>query len=284
MGKLLRIALILALPLSIAAVVLEFVMFRQRYELQQRRSKLQQSLVRISQKATAAREPYVESLGSALTPDAIAQTDLMRQPLDALRSNVVARLDQLHETRDTLKKTRDELTATQQELARTRQELDSARQEIASLNETIAQKDAQIASAKQKISELEGQIGELSAQVQEQQKQIAKLEADQKGLKEEKQRLEDALAPFLPPPMLSREVAKALRGSVVLVDPEWRFVILDVGKVHGLQKNATLLVHRGEQLIGRLRVTDVRDNLSVADLDREWMTAEVQPGDRVFIQ
>ncbi len=284
MGKVLRVFLILALLVSIGALVLEVIMFRQRQELLVRAKTLREGFARISQKVSAAREPFVEALGEPLSPAGLATTAAMAAPLEGLKSNVAVRCDQLHQTRDTLKLTRDELTATQQELARTRQELDGARQELAMLNEQLAQKEAQIAQARQELNELSSQIDELNRQVDEQKGQIATLEKEKKVLLEEKQRLEDALAPFLPPPLPSRDLAKHLRGNVMIVDPQWNFVILDIGKEHGLQKNTVMLVHRGEEMVGRIRISDVRDHLSVGDVERDWLRQPVQPGDRVFIQ
>lgn len=284
MGKVLRVFLILALPVSLAALALEWFMFQQRQELQRRQATLKAALSRISAKISAAREPYIEPLGEPIRPEQLASSAEMAAPLAALASNAIARCEQLFQTKDTLKQTRDELTATQQELARTRQELEMARQEIASLNEQINQKNAQIAQARQKVNEIRAQIEELNRQVNEQKEQIAQLERSKAELVEAKQRLEDALAPFLPPPLPSRELIRNLRGQVLIVDPKWNFVVLDIGKNAGVQKNTMLLVHRGDEMIGRIRISDVRDEISVADIERDWMRGPVQPGDRVFVQ
>ncbi|MCX7818797.1 MAG: hypothetical protein N2652_06290 [Kiritimatiellae bacterium] len=284
MGKVLRVFLILALPAAIAALVLEYHVFQKRQELQRRSAALKAGISRISGKLAAARDPYVEALGEPIRPEQLASSDAMAAPLATLASNAATRCDQLFRTRDTLKQTRDELTATQQELARTRQELDAARQEIAGLNEQLAQKNAQIAQARQKVNEINSQIEELSRQVSEQKEQIAQLERGKTELLEAKQRLEDALAPFLPPPIPSRDVVRNLRGQVLIADPQWNFVVLNIGKNAGVQKNTTLLVHRGDEMIGRIRISDVRDEISVGDIERDWTRGPVQPGDRVFVQ
>ena len=43
-----------------------------------------------------------------------------------------------------------------------------------------------------------------------------------------------------------------------------------------------MLVHRAEQLIGRVRIVDVRDHMAIADIQRDWVSAPLQEGDRVF--
>jgi predicted nucleic acid-binding Zn-ribbon protein len=284
MGKVLRIFLILMLLAAIGALTLEYFMYQKRLELTKRATILRESVVRVSEKINAARDPYIQAIETGVDPAKLESTDTMGEQLGVLESNTVARYEQIYLTKDELKKTRDELTKTQQELAQTKQELDTARQEIATLNEKLTKKEAEIAQAQQKIGELENQVAELKRQVDDYNGQIAKLEDDKKNMIEEKKRLEDALAPFLPPPLPTKDQARGLNGHIVLVDPEWNFVVVDLGKLHGLQKNTQMLVHRGEELVGRIRVSDVRDQLSVGDVERAWVTAPLQPGDRVFIQ
>ncbi|MBU4460984.1 MAG: hypothetical protein KJ579_10480 [Verrucomicrobia bacterium] len=284
MGKVLRIFLILMLLVSIAALTLEYYMYSQRYELGLRDDRLQEGLARVSQKLNAARDPYVTAIETGVAAADLKDRAAMSGKLGVLQSNALARYEQLYAAKDELKRTRDDLTKTQQELAQTKQELDTARAEIADLNEKVTQKETEIAQARQKIGELEGQVAELKRQIDENRIQIAKLDGEKKNMIEERKRLEDALAPFLPPPLPSKDQIRSLNGHIVLVDPEWNFVVLDIGKLHGLQKNTQLLVHRGEALVGRIRVSDVRDEMAVGDVERAWVTAPLQAGDRVFIQ
>ncbi len=284
MGKVLRVFLILMFLLGIGALALEYIMYSQRVELTKRQETLGTGLARVSQKINAARDPYIPAIEKGVDVAALKSTATMGAQIDVLKSNTVARYEQLYTTKDDLKKTRDELTKTQQELAQTKQELDTARQEIASLNEKLTKKESEIAQAQQKIAELEGQVAELERQIGEQKKQMAQLDTDKTKLLEEKKRLEDAIAPFIPPPIPSKDVAKGLNGHILMVDPEWNFVVLDIGKFNGLQRNQQMLVHRGEQLVGRIRISDVRDQMSVADVEQAWVTTPLQPGDRVFIQ
>jgi len=284
MGKVLRIFLILLFLLGIGALTLEYFNYSKRVELTKRQAALEAGLVRVSGKVNAPRDPYIEAISNGVDAAALGATATMGAQIAVLQSNTVARYEQLYTTKDDLKKTRDELTKTQQELAQTKQELDTARQEIASLNEKLTKKEAEIAQAQQKIGELENQVTELKRQVEDFGVQIAKLEGDKKKMLEEKKRLEDALAPFLPPPLPDKDLARGLNGQIVLVDPEWNFVVLDIGKLQGLQKNTQMLVHRGEELVGKIRVSDVRDQMSVGDIERAWVATPLQPGDRVFIQ
>jgi hypothetical protein len=74
------------------------------------------------------------------------------------------------------------------------------------------------------------------------------------------------------------------RGTVIAVDPKYDFVILDVGGNQGILQNARLLVNRNGALIGKVKITSVEPNRSVANVLPEWKQegAEIMEGDQVF--
>jgi cell shape-determining protein MreC len=75
-----------------------------------------------------------------------------------------------------------------------------------------------------------------------------------------------------------------LEGRILAVNPSWNFVILSLGDKNGVVNNAELLINRGGQLIGKVRITSVEPSTSVADIVvnsvRSGLT--VQPGDTVI--
>jgi hypothetical protein len=74
------------------------------------------------------------------------------------------------------------------------------------------------------------------------------------------------------------------RGTVIAVDPKYDFVVLDVGGNQGILENAKLLVNREGQLIGKVKITSVEPNRSIANVLPEWkqVGAEIMEGDQVF--
>jgi ABC-type transporter Mla subunit MlaD len=74
------------------------------------------------------------------------------------------------------------------------------------------------------------------------------------------------------------------RGTVIAVDPKYDFVVLDVGGNQGILENARLLVNREGQLIGKVKITSVEPNRSIANVLPEWKQegAEIMEGDQVF--
>jgi hypothetical protein len=73
-----------------------------------------------------------------------------------------------------------------------------------------------------------------------------------------------------------------LEGRIVMVNEEWKFVILDLGK-KDLRENVTLLVARDGNFVARLLVTKVTPTISVAEILPELAAAEVLVDDRVIL-
>jgi len=74
------------------------------------------------------------------------------------------------------------------------------------------------------------------------------------------------------------------RGNVIAVDPKYDFVVLDVGGNQGIAENAKLLVNREGKLVGKVKITSVEPNRSIANVLPEWKQegAEIMEGDQVF--
>jgi hypothetical protein len=72
-------------------------------------------------------------------------------------------------------------------------------------------------------------------------------------------------------------------GRVVAVNPGWNFAVIDVGDRKGATLNAPLIVTRGGQMVGRLKITSVEPATSIADIIPGSVARgdSVQPGDRI---
>ena len=77
-----------------------------------------------------------------------------------------------------------------------------------------------------------------------------------------------------------------LEGRVLAVNPAWNFVVLNLGDKNGVVNNAELLVKRGTQFIGKVRVTSVEPSTSIADIVANSVPqgATISPGDDVIYQ
>jgi hypothetical protein len=79
-------------------------------------------------------------------------------------------------------------------------------------------------------------------------------------------------------------LAPGTRATVVAVDPKYDFVVLDAGGNQGILEGAKLLVNRDGQLVGKVKITAVEPNRSIANVLPEWKQEgnEIMEGDQVF--
>lgn len=75
-----------------------------------------------------------------------------------------------------------------------------------------------------------------------------------------------------------------LKGSVVAVDPQWNFVVLNVGEEQGAKPRGIVMVRRGDKLIGKARIVSVEKTRSFANLLPGWKQGDVgiEVGDSVL--
>ena len=73
-----------------------------------------------------------------------------------------------------------------------------------------------------------------------------------------------------------------LKGRVLAVDPKWDFVILDVGADQGAVEYGEMMVSRGGKLVGKVQITSVQPNRSIANILSDWKQDEVLEGDAVI--
>lgn len=72
-----------------------------------------------------------------------------------------------------------------------------------------------------------------------------------------------------------------LKGRVVAVDPKWDFVVLDVGEQDGAVEYGEMMVSRNGKLVGKVQITSVQPNRSIANVLSEWKQDAIMAGDSV---
>ncbi|MAS96223.1 MAG: hypothetical protein CMO55_23720 [Verrucomicrobiales bacterium] len=77
-----------------------------------------------------------------------------------------------------------------------------------------------------------------------------------------------------------------LEATIIAVNKEWGFVMINAGRQHGVSGDSSLLVKRGNTRIARLRIVNLEDSFVTADVVDESVVrgVEVQPGDRVIFE
>jgi hypothetical protein len=76
-------------------------------------------------------------------------------------------------------------------------------------------------------------------------------------------------------------VPREVRGKVLVVDPKWDFLVLDVGAKQEVPEKGVLLVSRNGELVAKVRVMNVQDQRSIANIMPGWKLKDVLEGDVV---
>jgi hypothetical protein len=164
---------------------------------------------------------------------------------------------------ETQKKRADRLN---DDLNKTRNERDGAQADLAAFKATGLSPE-QIVSANKVIKNLQAAVAENEVII--------------KARGQEIKRLGNELARFLTPdkPVL---LPPSCTGKVVATDPKWKFVILNIGENQGMLQYGELLVNREGKLVGKVKVTTVEKDRSVANVLPGWPLGDVIEGDSVI--
>ena len=217
--------------------------------------------------------------------------------------------EDLKKTKDTLKTTQDELATTKTELETTKgtlrtteAELTTKKSELETTKTMLAEKEQKIVEyekliasmpkpeagkgLKEQIEEMQKTTADLKTQVQNLEKEKAEKETVIDGLNAKTKELEGRIAP-LNAKIRKFEVGiiqEGLRGRVLAVNAGWGFCVLSLGDKQGAAANRILVVARGGQAIGKVKITSVETSQSVADIVSGSFAPGmyVQPGDEVI--
>ena len=80
----------------------------------------------------------------------------------------------------------------------------------------------------------------------------------------------------------ARVLPVGLAGKVLVVDPKWSFVVLNIGEKQGAVRRGVLLVSRNSKLIGKVRISSTQAERSIANIMPGWKLGEIAEGDQVL--
>jgi multidrug resistance efflux pump len=212
---------------------------------------------------------------------------------DDEKSQKVTALGQLASTRKELATTKATLAQTQQDLADTKVERDRANDKAATeakrandLSDKLAKTtqerdDAQNSLAAYKATDLTPeQIIGLNKSLKNAQTEIEAINGEKLVMIRTITRLTNELNKYTG----SESVVKLradLRGKIVVVDPKWDFVVLNIGEDQGVLENGELLVSREGKLLAKVIVRSVQKDRAIANLVPGWKFSDVMEGDDV---
>jgi len=205
----------------------------------------------------------------------------------------VAEITAHGKTKTELKKTQSDLAQTKQELADTQNERDKAvkiaedKTKIADqltvklANTTRERDDAQAFLARYKASDLTPeQVLTLNKQVKASRMEVEVANAEKLVLLHTIGRLTNELNKYIGPEQYVKLRAD-LHGKILVVDPKWDFVVLNIGEDQGVIADGELLVSHSGELIGKVKVRSVQKDRCIANLVPGWKIKEMMEGDEV---
>jgi hypothetical protein len=213
------------------------------------------------------------------------------------RDDYHTKLDQttatLESTKKDLAKTKTELTQTQTQLAdsqaaRKKAEDTAAAQTklAADLNDKLAKatQDRDTAQAELERFKVTGQSPEqilkMVALIKQDQDTINAINEEKKVLSRSVVRLQTELRKYTGEENYVKLRAD-LKGKVVVVDPKWDFVVLDIGADQDVLQDGELLVSRDGKLVAKVIVRTVEKDRCIANILPGWKLGEVFEGDEV---
>ncbi len=246
-----RISLIVAIILALAAGGLNFVMVKQKITFIQGQRKEEKTAKEAAQKD--ARETH-QTLDK--TTAELKTTKATLDATTAERDKAVAEAASQSKRADTVTAERDKI----------RKERDDAQAELTSYRLTELKPE---------------QIIAMNKQFKDLQKSLEGSQEENKVLGQTIVKLKNELAIYKNEEHIV-ELPARLKGKIIITDPKWNFVIVDVGQDQGVLEQGELLVNRNGKLVAKVKVRSVQKDRSVANVMPGWQLGEVMEGDQVI--
>jgi uncharacterized coiled-coil protein SlyX len=226
----------------------------------------------------------------------VSQKDTFAAARDDYNTKWTSTKTELVATKKDLTQTKTDLTDKQAKLDETTSKLTSAESNLMAqqkkagdLENLLKDKEAELARSKGQMDELLQKFGDqdpanLLSNINDLKAKLDALEGERKilddqlqGAKQNVAMLEDALKRkdqgTMPP---------GISGKIETVNRKWNFVVLNVGVKDGVVPNGVLIVYRGNNFVGKVKVVTSESSTSVADILPEWHNADIQSGDSVL--
>ncbi|NLB65736.1 MAG: hypothetical protein GX803_04620 [Lentisphaerae bacterium] len=290
MAKILKPLVVIVLILAIVAICIQaFALFPKRTLIKERTQKLENGVARVvntlkgdTSLLTDEEKAQVRFNANNLKAGSTDQLPQLDTELNLANALAALVLTGWQNTQTDLENTREDLENTKNELERTRSELDDAKTEIVQLNDIIRSKDAEIVEKSNRIAELEEEKDDLQMQLTELNDRLGDLEDQVAQLEEEKGMLEYQLAKYERELSGTFTMKPGTTAKIVFANADWNFVIIDIGSIAGAQPNAEMIVHRKDDMVGKIRLSAVRDNISIGEVLPEYQKDAIKEGDDVL--
>lgn len=202
---------------------------------------------------------------------------------------------ELSNTKKDLAKTTADLTQTQETLKVTINEKDKAVVTATAQTKRATQLAEELNTTKKDRDEAKAQVAAYGASgfspeqvvglaktLKQSQDSLVEANVVIKGLEKQKDKLKRELARYTEGQPAIVYLPVNLKGHVVVSDPKWDFVVLNVGEDQQVVQDGELLVNRNGKLVAKVKVTTVQKDRSIANVVPGWKLGEILEGDQVI--
>lgn len=310
MDKVLKILVVLVLALSIAAVVIELKLYGQREELKGRTVKLAEYMGKIAATIevpqTNADLAVTEAPHMKLNPEIVKQyykigddgkpskvttgSGTMDAALLDVLVNAGRQFDRLNDTRNGLTQTRGTLTQTSNQLVKTEGTLGETSNSLVKAEGDLATAKADVEKKTTQVNDLTAEVETHKADIEKKASEIAKLgeklseseskiEAGKRYIAKVEKELKACLGTTE-----TNNIPRGVQGQITVVNTNWNFVVMDLLPDAGVIPMTDMTIQRDDQLVGKIRISEVRRDQHVAlgEILMDFQQKVPARGDTVF--
>jgi hypothetical protein len=210
-----------------------------------------------------------------------------KEKLKATEEDLEQTKADLEKNKEALRTTEADLTKAKGDLATATTELEQSKTKLADLQKKVDEMtSAPGQDPKEMIAAMQAKTTELEGKVKTLENEKAELTTTVETLQSQRKDLDDRIAKQST--VIDRYqkniMVKGIRGRVLAVNAGWGFCVLSIGDRQGAAANKVMVVARGGQSIGRVKIINVESSQSVADIIPSSFIrgTYVQPGDEVI--
>ena len=200
-----------------------------------------------------------------------------------LKSNIVAANNDLSQEQERLAQANikkanalKDAEADNAELAKTQEEINKIKADAEKLpaGVTIETINEDINKLKQTIADNEGKVEKIKEESSTKEKEVKKAEEE---LVEQEKRIDERKKLF---------ERNRLTATIVAVNNDWGFVVIEGGTNKNITTDTKLLVTRGNDAIGKLNIVAVQANKTLANIVTKSVRPgmSIAPGDKVILE
>jgi hypothetical protein len=212
---------------------------------------------------------------------------------DKEKSDKVAEIAAHNKTKGELKQTQADLAQTKQDLADTQADRDKAvaradaeAKRADDLNTKLTKANSDLQDARNDLAAYKAsgltadEVVKLDKNLKDAQKEIAGISGERDLWHRRYVSTYARLQQYEGPDDFVK-LPSTLKGNVVVVDPKWDFVILNIGDDQGVIQNGEMLVSRDGKLVAKVVIRSVQKDRCIANIVPGWKLGEVIEGDVV---